>query len=477
MISSIRSVRSAIAVAILAALPSLGGPAPLRAAGASGPNFVMIIADDLARNEIGCYGGRNVPTPNIDRLAGEGLRFDHAINSMAMCVPMRASTYTGLYPLHNGVTRNHAASRAGLKSIVHYLKDLGYRVGLTGKKHCSPPSVYPFDPVPGFEPNCTAPKADYTLDGIGAFMTRKADEPFCLFVCSVLPHAPWTVGDASRFPPDRLVLAPHWADTPDTRKAFSRYCAEVAVLDQQVGDVVQLVDKLKLDRDTLVIFSGEQGPQFPRGKWTNYDHGIASAFIARWPERVRAGATTEAIIQYEDIVPTFIELAGGAPPEGLDGRSFAGVLTGARAGHRDCAFSIHNNVPEGRPYPIRTIRDTRHKLILNLTPDQEYHEKHVMDIDREGYWRSWVEAARTDPEAAKALQRYVKRPAVELYDLRKDPWELENLAGRPELAELRADLEKRLREWLAQQGDPGAALDREENAEEKPGGKKGQKKK
>ncbi len=444
------------------------GPVRARAADAAPrPNVVMIIADDLARNELGCYGGRNVPTPNIDKLSGEGLRFTQVINSMSMCVPMRAALYTGLYPMHNGVYRNHASSKPGLKSIPHYLQQVGYRVGVAGKKHFSPAAVYPFEAVTGFEPNCSAPTADYTLDGVRAFMARRADQPFCLFVCSTLPHAPWTVGDAAKFPPERLVLPPHWADTAGTRAAFSKYCAEVDVLDRQVGDVVRVIDELKLAPNTLVIFSGEQGPQFPGAKWTNYDHGLLSGFIARWPGRTHAGATTGAIVQYEDVAPTLIELAGGKPPEGLDGRSFAGVLTGAKTEHRDFAFSIHNNVPEGRPYPIRTIRGSQYKLLLNLQPDQDYHEKHMMDMDREDYWHSWLEAAKTDPQAAKMLQRFLRRPAVELYDVQKDPWELENLAARPELAAVRADLEQRLRAWMAQQGDPGAALDREDEAANK----------
>lgn len=433
----------------------------LRADGAVKPDIVVIVADDLARSELGCYGGKNVPTPNIDRLAGDGLRFTQMVNSMSMCVPMRASLYTGLYPVHNGVVRNHMKTRLGLKSLPHYLKALGYRVGLTGKQHCWPASVYPFEIVPGFEPQCSAVAADYKLDGVREFMARSSEEPFCLLVCSTLPHAPWTVGDSSRFPPDKLVLPPHWADTQGTRQAFSKYCAEVSVLDRQVGDVVGLVDSLRPGGGTVVIFSGEQGPQFPGAKWTNYDHGLASGFLVRWKGHVRGGATTDAIAQYEDLTPTLIELAGGTPPPGLDGLSFAGVLTGAKTEHRDFAYSMHNNVPEGRPYPIRTIRNRQYKLLLNLLPDQDYHEKHMMDMDREGYWHSWLDAAKTDPQAAKMLTRFLRRPAVELYDLQKDPWELVNLADSPALAPVRADLEKRLREWMKQQGDPGAALDKE----------------
>ena len=446
------------------------GPAP---GAAARPNFLIIMADDLASYELGCYGGKNVATPHIDRLAAEGLRFTHAFASEAMCVPIRSSLYTGLYPARHGACRNHAASKPDTRSVPHYLRPLGYRVGLAGKVHVRPKEVYPFDAVPGFEPNCTAPTANYTLDGIRDFMTRGPGQPFCLFVCSTLPHAPWTVGDASKFPPEKLLLPPIWMDTPKTRQAFAKYCAEVAALDTQVGDVVRTMEEAGLKDKTVLIFLGEQGAQFPAAKWTLFAPGVSSAAIVRWPGRTRAGAVTDAIVQYEDVLPTLIDLAGGPAEKGLDGLSFAAVLTGERTEFREFAFGIHNNWPEGRPYPIRSIRSKKYKLILNLMPENDYHEKHIMDIDREDYWKSWVETAARDPRAAGPLRRFLKRPAVELYDVEKDPWELENLAGRPDLAPVRRDLEDRLRAWMQQQGDPGAALDVE--TAEKPAAKPKQK--
>jgi arylsulfatase A-like enzyme len=446
------------------------GPAP---GAAARPNFLVIMADDLASYELGCCGGKNVATPHIDRLAAEGLRFTHAFASEAMCVPIRSSLYTGLYPARHGACRNQAASKPDTRSVPHYLRPLGYRVGLTGKVHVRPKEVYPFDAVPGFEPNCTALTADYTLGGIRDFMTRDPGQPFCLFVCSTLPHAPWTVGDASKFPPAKLLLPPIWMDTPKMRQAFSQYCAEVDALDTQVGDVVRTMEEAGLKDKTVVIFLGEQGSQFPNAKWTLFAPGVSSAVVVRWPGRVRAGAVTDAIVQYEDVLPTLIDLAGGPAEKGLDGLSFAAVLTGERTEFREFAFGIHNNWPEGRPYPIRSIRSKKYKLILNLMPENDYHEKHIMDIDREDYWKSWVETAARDPRAAGPLRRFLKRPAVELYDVEKDPWELENLAGRPDLAPVRRDLEDRLRAWMQQQGDPGAALDVE--TAEKPAAKPKQK--
>jgi len=419
------------------------------------PNIVFILADDLATWELGCYGGRNVRTPNIDRLASEGMRFTATFASEAMCVPIRSSLYTGLFPARHGAHRNHAAVKPGTQSVPHYLEPLGYRVGLTGKVHVKPKKAFPFETVPGFEPNCVAETANYDMAGICDFMTRDPKQPFCLFVCLVLPHAPWTVGDASHFPTNKLVMPPIMIDTPDMRVAFSKYCAEVAALDQQVGDILKAVPK----NNTLVVFGGEQGPQFPAAKWTLFAPGLASAMIARWPGHIKPGTVSDAIVQYEDVLPTMIEAAGGAAPTTLDGRSFLPVLTGKKTAHRDFAFGIHNNVPEGRPYPIRSIRSPQHKLILNLTPEDEYHEKHMMDIDREGYWKSVVEAARRDARSARLLSRFLKRPAVELYDVANDPWEMNNLAEKPELAGARRELENRLRAWMKEQGDPGAPLD------------------
>ena len=434
---------------------------------AAKPNIVFILADDLASYELGCYGGRNMPTPNIDRLAASGMRFTQAFASEAMCVPIRSSLYTGLFPARHGACRNHAAVKPGTQSVPHYLQPLGYRVGLTGKVHVKPKIAFPFEEVPGFETDCVADTANYTLDGIREFMKRDSRQPFCLFVCSTLPHIPWTVGDPAHFPTEKLVLPPTWIDVPETRAAFSKYCAEIEALDQQVGGVLKTIEEMGAADNTLVFFGGEQGAQFPGAKWTLFEPGVNSAIIVRWPGRIKAGVVSDAIVQYEDVLPTMIEVAGGAPPASLDGRSFLPVLMGEKTAHREFAFGIHNNVPEGRPYPIRSICSRQYKLILNLTPKNQYHEKHMMDIDHGGYWKAWVEAAKHDDKSARLLNRFLKRPSVELYDVIKDPWEMDNLAGNPELADVHRKLEDRLRAWMKEQDDPGAPLDVEQSKPKK----------
>jgi N-sulfoglucosamine sulfohydrolase len=423
------------------------------------PNVLFILADDLSRSDMGCYGGTNVKTPNMDRLAQEGMRFTHASASIAMCAPLRASLYTGLYPARHGVFRNREAElKVGTFTVAHGLGALGYRVGLTGKRHLKPEAAYPFTWVDGFDPRGVGPTADYTLDGIQEFMTQDASQPFCLFVCSTLPHAPWTVGDATRFDPAKLVLPPHWVDTPETRRAYAKYLAEVAALDSQVGDVLATLDRAGLRDNTLVFFASEQGAQFPGAKWTLYAYGVDVGLLARWPGQIKAGSVSPALVQYEDVLPTLLDLAGGKPPGDLDGRSFLPVLLGQKHAYRDVAFGIHNNFPEGEPYPIRSIRTATHRLILNLDAERDYTLKHIMDTQG-SYWHSWVAAAATNALSAVSLQRIIKHPPVELYDLQNDPWELRNLAGQPELALLRQQLEARLRDWMRQQQDPGAAMD------------------
>ena len=427
------------------------------------PNIVIIIADDLASNELGCYGGTNVQTPNIDKLASEGMRMTNLYCSEAMSVPIRASMYTGLYPARHGSYRNHKATYAGTKSVTYYMSNLGYRVGRTGKDHpAGQPAIYAFETIPGFTVECTAshPPAA-TTDGIKAFMTRDDSQPFCLYVCSIMAHAPWDAGDPTQFDPNKFTFLPNTIGNTRTRNMFCNYLGEVKVLDDEVGKVMKALQETgKLD-NTLIIFLGEQGPQFPYGKWTLYNYGQHSAFLARYPSKIPAGSTNGALVQYEDLLPTMIDLAGGAPVADLDGTSFLGVLFGEKDKIRDWAYGIHNNRPEGDPYPIRSIQDLRYKLIWNLNPALEYYEKHEMNpTNAWQVWTSWLTDAKNgDANAQFLTDRFMHRPEYEFYDLQNDQWELNNLIDDPQYADRIATMKAELERWMAQQGDPGCDLD------------------
>ncbi|MDR3268481.1 MAG: sulfatase [Tannerella sp.] len=423
------------------------------------PNVVVIIADDLASNELSCYGGKNLRTGNIDRLAEEGILLTNNYASCAMSVPIRASLYTGLYPAGHGSYQNHKTSYSTVKSITHYLPQAGYRVGRAGKQHTTPSSVYRFEEVPGFETNCVSRTAHYTTDGIREYINRD-DQPFCLFVCSIHPHIPWTWGNPDEFDADKLVLPPNFVDNKETRQIFRKYLAEVRSLDNEVGAILEVLEKSGKLENTLVLFLGEQGPQMPFGKWTCFRYGQHSALIARYPQRIKAGTTHDALVQYEDILPTLMDFAGGDVIEGIDGTSFLPVLFGQKKEHRKWSYGIHNNIPEGTAYPVRSIQDKRYKLIVNLTPDVPYFEKHEMNVNnKDEVWSYWLETAKSDTYAKFLTDRFVHRPAIEFYDLEKDPWELNNLAEHRQYAKRIANMRTALEKWMQQQGDSGIAMD------------------
>jgi uncharacterized sulfatase len=430
------------------------------------PNLLIIMADDCTYSDLPVYGGVNAATPSIDRLASQGLVFNRAYLGSAMCQPCRAELYTGQYPMRNGCASNHSASRPDVTSMPHHLGALGYRVGLAGKVHVKPARAFPFEDIGGFDPNCVRnPTRPHDLEPLRRFVSADRDRPFCLVVALVEPHVPWVMGDPADRPQEKLKLPPNIADTPRTREAFARYLAEIRYMDGQVGDILHVLEGSGRADNTLVLFTSEQGAQFPGCKWTNWDTGLHTALIARWPGKVAAGRRTDALVQYADVMPTLVEAVGGdVSKHNYDGRSFLSVLLGKRSTHRKYVYGMHNNIPEGPPYPIRTVSDGTYRYIRNLRPDEIYIEKHLMGWSGDGelnnpYWATWVRDAWDDEHTYDLVKRYVSRPAEQLYHTAEDPYEFENLADDPACAAIKTRLSAALDRWMQAQGDPGAPQD------------------
>jgi N-sulfoglucosamine sulfohydrolase len=432
---------------------------------ASKPNVLIILADDCTFSDLPLYGGQNAKTPNLDRLATQGLTFNRAYVTTAMCQPCRAELYTGQYPMRNGCAWNHSASRPGTLSLPQHLAQAGYRTGVAGKIHVTPKEVFPFENVPGFDPNAVrAPTNPHDLAGVKSFITRDKAQPFCLVVGLTEPHVPWVMGDATQYPPAKLKLPPNIADTPKTREDFSKYLSEVTYMDGQVGEILAALEESGVAGDTLVLFSSEQGSQFPGNKWTCWDTGLHTALIARWPGKIAAGKRTDALVQYADVAPTLLDLAGVRTPHPFDGTSFAAVLRGEKNAHREFAYAAHNNIPEGPAYPVRSITDGQWRYIRNLAPQELYIEKHLMGLlggatIHNAYWSSWMATAGENPRTYNLVRRYMSRPAEELYHTAADSAEMTNLAGKPAHADLQKKLSTELDRWLAAQGDPGIPQD------------------
>ena len=430
----------------------------LKAQSINPPNILIIIADDATYNDFPLYGGVNVKTPEINRLASEGMTFDKAYVTMSMCSPSRTEFFTGLFPVSSGVNWNHGIAKKGVKSMVHYLGEEGYRVGIAGKIHVSPQEVFPFELVDGIERNSVSKTANFDIEPLRDFMIK--NKPFCLVSALVVPHIPWTVGDASHFNPVKLELPSYLADTQETRKEFANYLAEIEVLDLQVGAILKVLREEKLADNTIVIFTSEQGAQFPFSKWTNYEMGIHTGFIVRWPKKVKPNSRTEALIQYVDVLPTIIEAIGGNTNQNFDGSSFLSVLKGDKNTHRKYAYFMHNNVPEGPPYPIRSITDGEYHYIRNLNSKNLYLEKHLMTrMPFNKFWPSWIFESATNQKIMNLVNRYMKRPFEELYFPKSDPNELKNLAEDLTLNSVKKRLSYQLDLWMQQQGDKGKKLD------------------
>lgn len=419
------------------------------------PNIVVFLADDLSYTDCSPFGGAEVPTPNMARLAAAGKSFTHAFVSSPSCAPSRAALLTGLDPMRNGAMLNHSRPKPGVKKWPAYFRDLGYEVAAVGKvAHYAQVTEYGFDHASHYkyhEDTCVA-------EAVKWLAARKPGKPLCLLVGTNWPHVPWPKASAIRV----AAVPPTLVDTAETRAARSRYLAAVANADRDLGLVYDAATK-HLGPDLLFAFTADHGSQFPFGKWNCYDAGVRTPLIVVWPGRVKADTRSAAMVGWIDLLPTLLAAAGGTPPDSLSGTSFLAALTGAADAHRDKMFFTHSGDGAMNRYPIRAVRTAGWKYVRNLDPAAEHHthvDKGNEAADGRRYWDSWVAKATADPTAAAVVRRYHTRPAEELYDLAADPWELTNLATDAKHADrlkvLRADLDA----WMTANGDNGLAIEK-----------------
>ncbi len=422
------------------------------------PNFLIVVADDLTWRDLGYEGNGEVHTPNLDRLRRESMHLLGMFSPATTCSPARHALLTGLYPIRSGAFPNHTRAYDGTKSVFTLLKTAGYRVALQNKSHVGPKASFPYEHINGAD----------DLSQTEAFVRRDPKQPWLLVYASNDPHSPWNRGPQRRYQPEKLTVPPYLHDNARTRRLLAHYYAEITMLDMQVGNLLKLLDECGQADRTLVMFVSEQGNNFPYGgKWSVYDNGIRVSTLVRWPGRVKPGTSSGALAQYVDVVPTFLDAAGIDPTKidvgcpdangatGFDGRSFLDVLIGKANTFREYVFSQHTTVGilgYKEPYPMRAVRDSRHKLILNLAPQNTYT---IAGIHKGQPITSWQEDAKTDPELSTRINWLFRRPAEELYDLQADPYEMRNLADDSQLAAVKTRLRAQLAAWMAQQGDKG----------------------
>lgn len=240
---------------------------------------------------------------------------------------------------------------------------------------------------------------------------------------------------------------------------MAKYLAEITYYDGQVGEILDLLDKHGLADNTLVMVSSEQGSSMPFAKWTNYDPGLQTALIARWPGKIAPGSKTDAMVEYVDVVPTLIDAVGAEPVSGLDGLSFLPVLLGEADEHKTHVYGIMttrgiNNGSEA--FGIRSVRSKTHQLIVNLNHDSSFTNACTQSPE----FLSWVRRAGKGKERAAAIvNRYHYRPALELYEVGNGWHQWKNLADSEEHSAIQAALQEKLDAWMKDQGDAGAATE------------------
>lgn len=430
-------------------------PSSLRAAPAARPNLLLICAEDLGPT-LGCYGDPQAATPNLDRLAAEGVRFANACTTQASCSPARSSILTGLYPhqngqlglAHYGYTTKHDPAK-----LPNTLREAGYRTGIMGKIHVQPENSFAFD-YRGLGHGATRNPENVGRD-FRAFLDQAPGQPFFFFLNLADAHTPFA-DQVDGFPADPVrpddVKPWPWLgiDTPELRQRVAGYYNSLRRIDLAVGEALRALAERNLETDTLVVFTGDHGPAFCRAKTTNYEAGLHVPLLVRQPGTVPAGQVRPQLVSFVDLMPTFLAAAGLPLPGTLAGRPLQPLLADAGTPWRDTLCAEHTAHGPLNYFPRRSIRDARHKLILNL--EAASRPNPIPSVDGCPATR---QALAGDDEAAKDFhQLTVNPPPVELYDLEQDPGETRNLADDPAHRPTRERLLAQLEHWRRDTGDP-----------------------
>jgi len=406
------------------------------------PNILFCIADDWSWMNAGCYGDTQARTPNIDALAEKGIRFEQAYCASPSCSPSRAAVLTGRMAIELEDAANlWGAFPRKFKVYPELLEEAGYHVGFERK---------------GWAPG-----------NWKVLKKRPKGKPFCFWFGSTDPHLPYAEGYAeeSGFMPDQVKVPPFLIDTPGVRKSFAGYLAEIARFDREVGRMLQRLDGMGELDNTLVVVTSDNGMPFPGAKTRLYDRGTRMPLIVHWPNGAVGGRVVDDFVSIPDLAPTFLEAAGLPVPREMSGRSLMPLLTSKQSGQvdptRDFVVTARERHCPAQPdswggYPMRSVRTKDFLYIRNYEPARWPQGNYPSFIDADGsackddYIQNW-----NNPEYKELIDAALgQRPSEELFDLRRDPNQLDNLAGNPEFAGIKDRLEKRMNDRLKAINDP-----------------------
>jgi len=420
------------------------------------------MADDWGWPYSPLYGDRVVKTPTFDRIASNGILFRNAFVTVPSCTPSRNSILTGQYPWRLGTGANlWSQFPEGPETYPNILEDHGYCTG-SYRKAFGPGNDRP-RPVAG---KAFASAGDF-------FQDRPQNKPFCFWFGSSDPHRPyeWQAGIKSGMRLEDVQVPPCLPDSREIRTDICDYYWEIQRFDFEVGQALKIVEEMGELDNTLVVMTGDNGWPFPRGKSNLYDLGVHVPLAVQWGDRIKKGRVVDDFVSLADLAPTFLESAGLQPLEAMTGRSLMNVFESDKSGTVDpgrdqVLTGKERHTPAQADHmggtPMRALRNRNYLYIHNFRPERwpagdprtSMRGPGLSDID-DSPTKKYIVDHKNDPEVGKYYELCSgKRPADELYDLSKDPYQLTNVAGNPEYEEVLKKLKDQLMKELRKTEDP-----------------------
>jgi N-sulfoglucosamine sulfohydrolase len=440
------------------------------------PNLLLITADDMNWDSVGCYG---YPveriTPNIDSLARDGIRFDHGHVTIAVCQPSRSAMMTGRYPHRSGGEGFHTLRHEGIPILPELLRAGGYTVGILGKVgHSTPYEDFTWDMTFDMAELGQGRSPEEYYRHAASFMgdAVKADRPFFLMANSHDPHRPFYGNDkeawyragknpaaavpSRTYTPDEITVPGFLPELDEVRLEIAEYCSSIRRCDDTVGRILEALEESGAADNTLILFLSDNGMAFPFAKTNCYLHSTKTPWLMRWPDQIKAGSIdSEHFVSGIDILPTFLDAAGIPAPEGVDGASFLPVLEGESQAGRELVFTQFHQTAGKRSYPMRCVQNARFGYIYNPWSNGERIFHNESQAGRT--FEAMKKAAEQDGAVADRVELFLHRVPEELYNFGNDPHALTNLIEEPGASEELKHLQEALEAWMVETKDP--ALD------------------
>ena len=442
------------------------------------PNILWVSCEDISP-DLGCYGDSYAVSPNIDKLASQGVRYDNVYSHSGVCAPTRSGIITGMYTTTIGThhMRCKGVPPAYVKCFSEYLRAAGYYCTNNSK------TDYQFNP----------PLSAWDQSSRKAHWRGRAEgQPFFAIFNFTTSHESQirnrtksmlnrlaALGPNEKHDPAKAVLPPYYPDTPVVRKDWAQYYDVITLMDKQVGDILKQLEDEGLADNTIVWFWGDHGRGLPRGKRWIYDSGLRVPLVIRVPKKLRElaapgnpdafepGTVNDDLVAFIDFAPTMLSLTGIKIPQHIQGRAFLGSQ---KAGPREYIYAARDRMDEAYDL-IRAVRDKRYKYIRNYM----WHLTRGQDIDYMNQMPAMQEMRRLNAEGKlKGPQKQYfeeTKPVEELYDTLSDPHEVNNLAGNPKYKKVLERMRKAHKKWVKETGDIGLIPEPEFDEMKRPGGK------